>query len=445
MRVDRRQLQALLGGVLLLLFQGVARATPAIESWETAAGARVLFVPSPDLPMVDIRVVFDAGSARDGELPGLSVLTNALLTDAAGAWSADQVAERLESVGAEIDSAALRDMAWVSLRSLTDPAVLGVALDTLEAVLGRPRFEAADIERSRQAMGVALRRDEQSPGKVASKAFYRAVFGSHPYAIPREGTHQSLQAITREQIEGHYRRHYVARNAVVAIVGAVDRAQAETIAGQVTRGLEPGEPAPELPSVPPLEKGVEVRTSFPSTQSHILLGQPGMHRGDPDYFTLYVGNHIFGGSGLVSLLTDEVREKRGLSYSVYSFFSPMRGDGPFTIGAQTQNARVDEALAVIRDTLQRYIDQGPSEAELQAAKQNITGGFPLNIASNSDIVSYIAMIGFYGLPLDYLERFVDNVEEVSAEGIREAFQRRLHPERMVTVLVGNGQKKQPAD
>ena len=157
-----------------------------------------------------------------------------------------------------------------------------------------------------------------------------------------------------------------------------------------------------------------------------------------------MGNHILGGSGLVSQLSEEVREKRGLSYSVYSYFSPMRGNGPFIMGAQTQNAKADHAIEVMRDTLLRYLDEGPTEEELTAARQNITGGFPLRIASNGKIVEYLTMIGFYQLPLDYLDAFVGRVEAVTREQIHETFQRRLHPDRFVTVVVGNG-KTTPAE
>jgi zinc protease len=165
-----------------------------------------------------------------------------------------------------------------------------------------------------------------------------------------------------------------------------------------------------------------------------------MRRGDPDYFALYVGNHIFGGSGLVSLLAEEVREKRGLSYSVYSFFSPMRADGPFLMGAQTKNDQAQLALDVMRNSLRDYIQRGPTDAELKASKQNITGGFPLNIASNGKIVEYISMIGFYKLPLDHLDTFVSKINAVTKEQIKDAFKRRVHPDKFVTVVVGNSKE-----
>ena len=208
------------------------------------------------------------------------------------------------------------------------------------------------------------------------------------------------------------------------------------IAEQLTAALPAGEPVAPLPQVAQLQQAVTERIPFPSTQSHLYLGQPGMRRGDADYFPLYVGNHILGGSGLVSQLSEEVREKRGLSYSVYSYFLPMRQPGIFQLALQTKNEQAGEALKVLRDTLQRFVDKGPSAAELKSAKQNITGGFPLRISSNKKIIEYLAVIGFYSLPLDYLDRFNERVEAVTQEQIRDAFKRRVDPERLVTVQVG---------
>jgi zinc protease len=227
----------------------------------------------------------------------------------------------------------------------------------------------------------------------------------------------------------------VAKNAVVALVGAIDRTQAEQIAERITSGLAAGAPAPALPPVPD-GTGSQQRIPFPSTQAHLYLGQPGMTRTDPDYFPLYVGNHILGGNGLVSLLSEEVREKRGLSYSVSSYFVPMREKGPFILGLQTKNSQAEEAKKVLLDTLNRFRDQGPTAKELEDAKKNITGGFPLRIASNAKIIEYLAVIGFYGLPLDYLDQLTTQVEAVSTGQIRDAFQRRVDPAKFDTILVG---------
>lgn len=432
--MNRNRVRTLL--LFLVTWPTILWAGPEIQTWQTPNGAKVLFVAAPEIPMLDAQVIFDAGSARDGAKPGLTSLTNGLLTEGAGDWNADQIAQRLEGVGAELDSGALRDMAWVSVRSLTEQPALDTALETLAAIISRPRFDPEDVERLRQQMQVSLRRSEQNPGSVAKKAFYRQVYGDHPYGADSGGTEESLAALSREDLVAAYQRYYVAANAVVAIVGAVERGQAEKIAAQLTADLPRGEPAPALPEVAGLGTAVLHQRVFPSSQTHLYVGQPGMRRNDPDYFSLYVGNHILGGNGLVSQLSEEVRENRGLSYSVYSYFLPMRELGPFMIGAQTKNASAEEALGAMREVLQRFIEQGPTAEELRAAKRNITGGFPLRIASNSKILSYLAVIGFYDMPLDHLDTFNAKVEAVTAEQIRDAFRRRLDLDRLVTVVVG---------
>ncbi|WP_367268184.1 insulinase family protein [uncultured Thiohalocapsa sp.] len=427
---------ALATACLTAALSAPAAATPNIETWQTASGAEVLYAHAPDLPMVDVRIAFDAGSARDGGQPGLASMTANMLTEGAGGLDADTIAERVETVGAELGTGADRDMAYASLRSLTEPDTLGTAVEILTKVLAAPDFPPEDLERVRANTLVGLRQQEQKPGSVASRALYQAVYGDHPYATDPDGNRDSVAAIERDDLVDFHERYYTAANATVAIVGAVDRAQAQVLAEVLTAGLPEGAPPPPLPPVADLARGAVERIAFPSSQTHLYMGQPGMRRGDPDYFALYVGNHILGGSGLVSILMDEVREQRGLSYSAYSYFAPMAQRGPMIMGLQTKNAQVDEARQVMLDTLKRFVEQGPTAEELTAAVKNITGGFPLRIASNAKIVQYLSLIGFYDLPLDYLDRFTERVRAVTAEQIRAAYRRRVHPERLAVVMVG---------
>ncbi len=420
---------------LIFFLPGVALASPDILSWTTPKGAKVMFVQADGLPMVDVRVVMDAGSARDGKYPGLASFTSNMLTEGAGDWDANQLATRLEDQGIEIGSGSLRDMAWVRVRSLSEAETLAVALDSLAEVLANPAFDNKAIERVRQQMQIGLRRALQSPGTVAQRRFYHTLYGDHPYAHPSSGTEESLAQISKGNLQTFHRSHYVARNAVVSIVGAVDRTQAEAIAERVTAGLPGGKHAPALPA-PSEVQGGELRVAFPSKQTHIYVGQLGTQRHDADYFPLYVGNHAFGGGSLVSLLADEVRHKRGLSYSVYSYFSPMRSKGPFLMVAQTKNTQASEALDVMKETLQRFIERGPTEKELNDAKLNIAGGFPLKVSSNKKIVNYISMIGFYDLPLDWLDTLVAKVEAVTVEQVSDAFRRRVSVDKSIAVVVG---------
>lgn len=408
-----------------------------IKSWRTANGAKVVFVQADELPMLDIQVVFDAGSARDTDLPGLASFTNQMLNKGAGEWNTNQLAERMDSIGASFGSSAARDMAELSLRCLTDEAILNKALATFQAILQQPRFPAQELDRERKQLLIGLKNQEQSPSDIADKLFYRNLYGRHPYATPVIGTRESINKFDRDRVVDFYKQYYVANNAVIALVGAVDEAQARTIAEQLTGGLASGSKAAKLPPVEALAKPVTVKHQHPSTQTHIMVGQPGMIRGDEDYFALYVGNHILGGSGFSSRIVEEVREKRGLAYSSYSYFIPMRVKGPFLMGLQTRNTKADEALQVLRETLQKFIDEGPTSEELDHAISNITGGFPLRIDSNKDIVGYLAMIGFYDLPLDYLQNFNRNIRSVTREKIMQAFRSRIDPQKMVTVMVGN--------
>lgn len=423
--------------VFAATISATALATPQIQHWTTAKGARVYYISAPELPMVDMRVVFDAGSARDGRLPGLALLTNALLDAGIKGRDEEALAAHFEDLGAQYSASAMRDMALVQLRSLSDEKLLVPALETFSQIVSAPRFPNKVLRRERERLLVGLKAKQESAGDLASEAFYAALYPGHAYGRPTEGTARSLKAVSVDHLRAFHKRYYVANNAVIAIVGAVDRQRAEAMAEQVSSRLSSGRAARAIPQVKPLKAAQEKRIKHPSSQSHIMVGQTGMKRGDADYMALYVGNHILGGSGFGSRIMSEIREKRGLAYSAYSYFAPMRQPGPFMLGLQTRNDQVEIAHQVLMQTLTEFVEQGPTKKELQASKKNITGGFPLRIDSNKDLVEYAAMIGFYGLPLDYLDTFNQQVEALSVEQIREAFQRRVNPKQMVTVIAGN--------
>ncbi|MGH8503643.1 MAG: M16 family metallopeptidase [Gammaproteobacteria bacterium] len=430
----------LLAAVMSVLAPWSAQARVGIQHWTTDHGMRVYFTPAAELPIIDMRVVLDAGSARDGEQPGMASMTATLLNEGSGELDSDEIAVRFEDVGAEYAGEADLDQASVSLRSLSDKKLFEPAFDTFMRVLTAPSFPKEAVARIRNQTLVALREDAQSPDAVASKAFYRAVYGNHPFASPVSGTAQSVRNIEREDVQAFHERYYVAGNAVLALTGDLTRAQAEKLAERLDQRMPKGQPPAPLPKVRPLTEARTVKIPFPSEQAHVYIGQPGIARGDPDYFPLYVGNHILGGSGFISRLVKEVRVQRGLSYSVYSYFLPELVAGPFMIGLQTRVDQAIEAARVARDTVQKFVREGPTEQELALATSNITGGFPLRIDSNSDILEYLAMIGYYKLPLDYLDTFNQNVEAVDRARIRAAFGRQLDVERMVRVIVGGDAK-----
>jgi len=419
-----------------LLLVKNAWAVPEIQHWQTDNGARVYFLPVMDLPMVDVNIVFDAGSARDAGKSGMASLTNGMLSEGAAGKDAQFLAEEFENVGANFGGGALKDMAVLSLRSLTEERYLNPALKNLKNILTKPDFPVAAFKRELGRMKISLKARKQSPSAIASEAFVKNLYGDHPYASPTGGTEKSLNALRLADLKSYYKKYYVAKNAVVAIVGKLTRQQAEQVSNELFSGLPEGERASPLPEVKPLTESKTIQIDFPSRQSHILMGQLGVKRGDKDYFTLYVANHPFGGSGFASRLMDEVREKRGLAYSVHSYFSPMRQLGPFKLGLQTRNDQAQQALELVKAELKKYVSEGPQAKELNASLKNITGGFPLRVDSNSKLVGYLAMIGFYDLPLNYMNEFVGKIKSVNIEMIRDALKRRMHPDKMLTVIVG---------
>ena len=422
--------------LVALLQIGVADAIPDIQTWKTDNGVPVLFVESPSLPMIDLRVTFDAGSARDGELSGLASLTNGLLVEGSDSLSAHEVAERFEAVGAEIEIDSLRDMAIVGVRSLTDKRYLNIVLENLKKVISKPDFTSRAFKRDLASMKVSVQSGKQSPATIADEAFYKALYGNHPYATPIGGTDESLNAIKRDDVKRFYKQYYVANNAQIVIVGAVSKKQAKVIANKIVEDLPSGEKPKAIPAVEPLNQAKTIHIEFPSKQSHIFVGQPGIKRGDEDYFTLYVANHPFGGSGFASRLLGKIREDHGLAYSVYSYFSPMREQGPFVMGMQTKTAQKDQALGLLKSELESYVASGPTKKELKSSVSNIVGSYPLNLDNNNKLLGYLAMIGFYNLPLNYLQDFVSNIESVSLSDIKKTIKRRMHPDKMITVVVG---------
>lgn len=427
----------LISGIFLCLFSIAAHATLPIQHWQTASGARVLFVENHDMPMIDIRVDFAAGSSRDtAKTSGLAGMTRYMMTRGAGDLDEDQISGSLAGIGAELGGNFDRDMAGFSMRTLSSRQDEAVGI--LAKILKSPRFDDKILEREKMRAMAEIRDSQTSPGYVVNKTFNSLLYGDHPYALPPQGEVDTVKALTRQDVVDFYKDHYTAGKEVIAIVGDLTRAQAEAVSNKLSEGLPPDRPLPALPEVPLPDKPVEKDIPFPSTQSHILIGYPGVTRDDPDYFPLLVGNYVLGGGGFESRLLNEVREKRGLAYSVYSYFYPLEKKGPFEVGLQTRKDQTKEALGIVRKTIDDFIAKGPTHKDLVSAKENLIGGFPLRIDSNKKIVDYLAMIGFYSLPLTYLDDFTKKVGAVTVGEIRDAFSRRVNPRDMVTVVVGSG-------
>jgi zinc protease len=439
--------KTLLAAAALLLHAGSVWAAIPIEHWSHASGAQVYLVSSPPIPMVDVQIDFDAGSRRDPpSKAGLASITagmadkGVLARGTEPALDENALGEAWADLGSAFGAHAGSDRMSFSLRSLTYPDLLARSVQLAARQLGEPSFPETVWLRERERIDAALREANTRPGTLARRAFATAVYGQHPYGF--EMTPETLARIGVADMKAMYASLILPCRAKVTLVGAIDRGQADALVTQLLSRL-PQQTAtsacPSLPSVAevaPLAQASEQRIAFDSAQTHVLIGQPGFKRDDPDYFALTVGNYILGGGGFVSRLTDEVREKRGLSYSVSSAFAPGLHAGAFTVSLQTRPEQAQKALQVARDVLAAFVADGPQESELKAAKDNLIGGFALRLDSNRKLLDNVAAIAWNNLPLDYLDVWTQQVDKVTLQDIRSAFARKLQPQKMATVLLG---------
>jgi zinc protease len=433
----RTNLLAIIATGLMLGSATIAQATPKIQHWQAPSGAQVYFVENHDLPMLDVAVNFPAGSAYESaEKSGMAGLTHGLISLGAEGMNEDDIARKLADIGAQMGGSFDADRSGFALRTLSNKAEREEALRILALVLQRPLFPETVLAREKTRLIAALKEAETKPDSIAAKAFSKAVFGVHPYGQPGSGDVSTVEKLQRGDLDSFYKLHYGAKNTVVALMGDISRAEAESIAQSLTSQLPAGGAAGVIVPVPKPGSASTLRIPHPATQSHILIGTPGVSRTDPDYFALYVGNYILGGGGFVSRLMQEVREKRGMAYSVYSYFMPMQQPGAFQIGLQTKKEQADAALQLVYATLREFIAKGVTEKELLAARQNIINGFPLRIDSNRKILEYLSVIGFYQLPLNYLDEFSAKVNKVTVAEISAAFKRKINPDTLATVIVG---------
>ena len=445
-----------------------AQAAVPIEHWTLPNGARIYLAATNALPIVDVQVDFDAGSRRDPpEQAGLAGVTAGMvekgiresgrpadaspqgafaghgtsLSSAAayeGAMDQNVLGEAWADLGANFDASAGSDRMSFSLRTLSEPLLLDKAVQLAAREIGEPAFPEDVWQRERERLDASIREANTRPATLAARTFSQDVYGSHPYG--QDTTEATLARIDTAAMRQRYEELILPCRAKLSIVGAVTRARAETIATTLLSRLPAPAggcaPLPPVPEVAPLAAAKDERLPVDSAQAHVWIGQPGYARRDPDHFALTVGNYILGGGGFVSRLTEQVREKRGLAYSVFSGFSPGLHAGSFHIAFQTRPDQADEAVKVAREVVARFVAEGPTEAELKAAKDNLIGGFPLLLDSNRKLLGNVSNIAWNDLPLDYLETWTARVNAVTAADVKAAFARKLQPDRMVTVVVG---------
>ncbi|MGJ7546096.1 M16 family metallopeptidase [Variovorax sp. LT1R16] len=435
---------AVLASVGLLAALNAQAAIP-IQHWTLPNGAKVYLAATDALPIVDVQVDFDAGSRRDpAAQAGLAAASAGMVqkgvraSDAGPALDENMLGEAWADLGANFDAGAGAERTSFSLRTLSDPALLDKAVALAAREIGEPSFPADVWQREREQIVAALKEANTQPGTVTARAFAQALYGTHPYG--QDTTEATLATIDVDMMRTRQAQLIQPCRAKLSIVGAVTRAQADAIATRLLSRLPVQDGAcaalPPVHDVAALNAPAEERIPFTSAQAHVMIGQPGYLRRDPDHFALTLGNYILGGGGFVSRLMNEVREKRGLVYGIYSGFSPGLHAGAFRVGFQTRPDQADEAVKVSREVMAKFVAEGPTEAELKAAKDNLIGGFPLLLDSNRKLLGNVANIAWNDLPLDYLDTWTARMNAVTVADIKAAFARKLQPQRMVTVVVG---------
>lgn len=393
--------------------------------------------------MLDVRLELDGGSRRDpSDKAGLANVMAAAMADGVRATAQEPaldengLSDAWADLGAAFGGAASADRMTFSLRSLTYPDLLAKAVALAARQLAEPAFPEAIWLRDRPKAIASLKEAQTRPGTVAATAFSKAVYGSHPYGA--ETTEASLLHIGVNDMAALHAQLLRPCRIKASMVGALNRAQADALVTQLLARLPQGActPLPVVPEVTALQQAQQIDIPFASAQAQVLMGQPGYPRRDPDHFALVVGNQILGGGGFTSRLTAEVREKRGLTYSVYSYFAPGLHAGAFTIGLQTRPDQAQQALKLVREVLAKFVAEGPTEKELQAAKDNLIGGFPLLLDGNRKLLENVANIAWNDLPLNYLDTWTQRIQALTVADIRVAFARKVQPEKMVTVVLG---------
>lgn len=407
-----------------------------IQYWKTTKGTPVYFVSVRSLPMLDVRVIFAAGSVYDGNNPGLAFLTNSMIGEGTTTENANQIANSFDNLGAKFDTTTDRDQATVSLRSLSKSNYLDASLTEFTQVLSKMSFPLKTLERVKNQAIAAIKVKEEDPGSVGEVIFYKTIYGDQSYAHDPLGTPTSIKSIMPKDIEYFYKQYYVAQNASIVLVGDLTKTQAQKIAEQISVALPEGKEASYLHKAKSIQSAVQKHIPFAAKQSAIIIGQIGISRKNPNYFPLIVGDYAFGGLPLGSVLFHKVRNQKGLAYSVDSAFLPLRYRGPFIIQLKTRSNKTKEALSVVQNALYTFLKEGPTKEELDAAKQNLIGSFPFSIANNNDIASIVSRIAFYHWPLNYLDTYEHNIRAVTSTQIKAAFEKTIHPKHLTVITIG---------
>jgi len=432
-------------GVILALISPATAATPPAQRRTLPNGARLIVSEQHSLPMFVVQIVVDAGARRDPPgREGLASLTADLLTEGTRTRTAAQISEATDFIGASLDTSADTDYAALSLTALTKD--LDTALGLFTDVLQHPTFPDAEVARRREAALAVIATEQDDPGRLAQRAFLKALFDGGPYGYPKIGTPEALRTLKRSDIDAFFKRYYRPEGSIITVVGDVSTEDIVTRLQAALKDWNTGAPEPFVypaASSPPASTPVFI--DRPVTQANIILGHSGIARDNPDYYALTVMNFILGGGGFTSRLLDNIRTKGGLAYSVGSNFSVNKSPGSFQIVLQTKNASAEDAIKRACQELDQIRQEPVSDEELSGAQLYLTGSFPLRLDSDAKVAGFLSQVEFFGLGADYADTYAARINAVTKDTVLRVAQQYLHPEQLQLVVVGKlGEARVPS-
>jgi zinc protease len=431
--LTRLSIQIAAATFIALCFVAPSFASTAIERVVTPSGIEAWLVREPSVPLISLDFAFRGGANQDPEdKPGVASMISALLDEGAGDVDAKTYHERLENKAIELGFEAERDNFSGSVRTLlenTDEAV-----DLLRLALTAPRFDSEAVERIRGQLLSNLRRQETSPNDIASRRWWATAFAGHPYGRPVGGTIESISAIGADDLKSYVHRVFARDTLKVAIVGNIDAAKASEIVDKVFAGLPAKADLAPVATAEPQGLGRRIAVSLDVPQSVVVIGGAGIPRKDPDFMAAFIVNHILGGGSFSSRLYREVREMRGLAYSVYSQLVPLSHAALFMGGTATRADRTNQTLEVVEKEIHRLAGSGPTDEELAKAKSFLKGSFALRFDTSTKIAGQLVSIQLEDLGIDYIEKRNSLVDAVTLADVQRVAKRLLDGGMLVTVV-----------
>ncbi|MBX3454624.1 pitrilysin family protein [Ferrovibrio sp.] len=421
--------------LLVLLLPGIAFAGPRIERVTSASGIEAWLVREPKIPMLALQAMWRGGTASDPEgQQGRAALAADLLTEGAGDLDAEAFQSALRDGAISLDFDASRDYLSLSLRVLNDQRQR--AFDLLAQALTAPRFDDEPIARVKAQAEAAARRALNNPGSMVNRRFLATAFPNHAYGRESSPTLESLPNLQRADFAAYSRAVLARKNLVIGVVGDISPDELRKLLDASFGKLPAESSLVQPPVIVPKTTAKPLIVSYDNPQSMVVFGGPGLLRDDPDYYVATVLNYVLGGGGFNSRLTEEIREKRGLVYSVGTQLHPMLSAGLFMGSLSTRNDQAGQALALVREAFARIAQEGITDQELADAKAYLTGSFPLRLTSNGAIAGMLAAMQASNLGPDYIDRYAEYIEAVRIEDIRRVAQRLFASGDLLVVVVG---------